>query len=69
MSIYPPTKTEVSYRDRQTVKIVTEKIFAENTLRWFYEDALGFKVFNYLLNNQIFSEIYGKYHDLINTKK
>ena len=64
MSISNATKTEVRYRDRQTNKIVTENIFAETTLRWLYEDYLGFQVFNYLLNNQAFCWLYGKYQDL-----
>lgn len=64
MSISNVTKTQVRYRDRQTNNIVTENIFAETTLRWLYEDDLGFKVFNYLLNNQIFCWLYGKSQDL-----
>ena len=57
-------KTEVSYRDRQTGKIVTEKIFAETTLRWLYESFWGFQVFNLLLNNYWFCWLYGKSQDL-----
>ena len=53
-------KTEVSYRDRQNGAIVTENIFAENTLRWLYENWLGFKIFSYLLNNRAFCWLYGK---------
>jgi phosphatidylserine decarboxylase len=63
------TPTEVSYRDRETGKIVSEKIFSEKTLRWLYEDALGFKVFNYLLNNRIFCGLYGKSQDLPTSRK
>ncbi|NET37743.1 MAG: phosphatidylserine decarboxylase [Cyanothece sp. SIO1E1] len=57
-------KTEVRYRDRQTGKIVTEDILAETTLRWWYENPLGFAVFRYLLNNQFFCWLYGKLQDL-----
>jgi phosphatidylserine decarboxylase len=63
------TPREVSYRDRETGKIVSEKIFSEKTLRWLYEDALGFKVFNYLLNNRIFCGLYGKSQDLPTSRK
>lgn len=56
-------KTEVFYRDRQTGRLVKEKIFAENTLRWFYENPFGFQIFNFLLNNQIANSIYGKIYD------
>jgi phosphatidylserine decarboxylase len=56
--------TEVCYRDRQTGEIVTEINLSASTLRWFYEDSFGFKVFNYLLNNQFFCWFYGKFQDL-----
>lgn len=56
--------TDVCYRDRQTGEIVTEINSSASTLRWFYEDSLGFKVFNYLLNNQFFCWFYGKFQDL-----
>ena len=69
MSLSNITKTEVRYRDRKTQKIVTENIFAETTLRWLYEDYLGFKVFNYLLNNQVFCWLYGKSQDLPLTRR
>ena len=59
-----PSKTEVRFRDRQTGEIVSEKIFSESTLRWLYEDSLGFKVFKYLLNNRVFCWLYGKFQDL-----
>jgi phosphatidylserine decarboxylase len=55
---------EVCYRDRQTGEIVSEINFLEPTLRWLYEDSFGFKVFNYLLNNQFFCWFYGKFQDL-----
>lgn len=69
MSFSNVTKTQVRYRDRQTNIIVTENIFAETTLRWLYEDDLGFRVFNYLLNNQVFCWLYGKYQDLPITRR
>lgn len=56
-------KTEVCYRDRKTGKIMTEKIFSENLLRWLYEDTLGFTVFNCFLNNQAFCWLFGKLQD------
>lgn len=68
MNISNYTKTEVRYRDRANGKIVTENIFAETTLRWLYEAPLGFKVFNYLLNNRIFCRLYGRYQDLAITR-
>lgn len=62
-------KTEVRYRDRQTNRIVTETIFAEKTLRWFYENPLGFKVFNYALNNPAFCWLYGLSQESPTTRK
>lgn len=56
--------TEVCYRDRQTGEIVSEINASASTLRWLYEDSFGFKVFNYLLNNQFFCWFYGKFQDL-----
>lgn len=63
------TKTEVRYRDRQSGAIITENIFAENTLRWLYENWLGFKVFSYLLNNRAFCWLYGKSQNLPFTRQ
>lgn len=62
------SKTEVRYRDRQKGNIITENIFAETTLRWLYEDSLGFRVFSYLLNNRVFCWLYGKSQDLSLTR-
>ena len=56
-------RTEVHYRNRQTGEIVSETIFSEGTLRWFYEDPIGAKVFTYALNNQVFWWLYGKWQD------
>jgi len=69
MSITTSPKTEVCYRDRQTDSIVTETIFAENILRWFYENPLGFTVFNYALNNPAFCWLYGKLQELPITRQ
>ncbi|NER95552.1 MAG: hypothetical protein F6J86_17205, partial [Symploca sp. SIO1B1] len=69
MSTTTSQKTEVCYRDRQTDSIVTETIFAENTLRWFYENPLGFTVFNYALNNPAFCWLYGKLQELPITRQ
>ena len=63
------TKTEICYRDRQTGKLMTEKIFAEDLLRWLYEDTLGFTVFNYFLNNQAFCWLFGKLQDLPSSRR
>ncbi|MCL1475864.1 phosphatidylserine decarboxylase [Argonema antarcticum] len=57
------SKTEVSYRDRQTGKIIPETIFMEDTLRWLYENPLGFEIFERLLNNYSFSDMVGKWQD------
>ncbi|MEG4916336.1 archaetidylserine decarboxylase [Microcoleus sp. B7-D4] len=54
-----PARTNLCYRDRQTGAIVTEPIFAETTLRWFYETVLGFQVLNVFLNNRVFCSLYG----------
>ncbi len=56
--------TQVYYLERQTGEIISERIFAENTLRWFYENPLGFLAFNWLFNNKVFCWLYGKYQDL-----
>ncbi len=69
MTIAAGQKTEVSYRIRKTGEIITEKIFAEKTLRWMYEDKIGFQVFKYLMNNAIFCWLYGKMQDLPGSKK
>ena len=63
------SKTEVSYRDRQNGAIVTENILAENTLRWLYENWLGFQVLSYLLNNRAFCWLYGKSQNLPFTRR
>lgn len=57
-------KTEVYYRDRKTGRKISENIFAEKTLRWFYEDTFGSQVFKYALNNSNFCWLYGKLQDL-----
>lgn len=58
------TKTEVYYRERKTGHQVCETIFAEQTLRWFYENYFGFQVFKYALNNSAFCWLYGKLQNL-----
>lgn len=50
---------KIEYRDRQTGTIFTETIFSESTLRWFYEDTFGIKVFNLCCNNYIFCTLFG----------
>jgi phosphatidylserine decarboxylase len=62
-------RTDVCYRDRQTGAIVTEPVFAETTLRWFYENPLGFQVFNVFLNNPTFCWLYGRWQNSPSTCK
>lgn len=62
-------KTEVCYRDRQTGEVIAESIEMENTLRWFYENPFGLKIFERLLNNSIFCWLVGKWQDLPGSKK
>ncbi|NEP06170.1 MAG: phosphatidylserine decarboxylase [Okeania sp. SIO2G4] len=62
-------KTEICYRNRQTGEINTEKVFSEKTLRWLYENPLGFTINNYLLNNYLFCYLYGKLQDLPSSRK
>ena len=57
-------QTTVRYRDRDTGKIVIENVLAETTLRWLYENWLGFQVFNHLLNNYLICWLYGKLQNL-----
>ena len=64
MNILDNSKTEVYYRERITGRKVSETIFAERTLRWFYENYFGFQVFKYALNNSAFCWLYGKLQDL-----
>ena len=54
---------KIQYRDRLSGKIVTEKIFQENTLRWLYETSIGYMIFRLLLNRKIFHLLYGRYQD------
>ena len=56
---------KIIYRNRLSGKIVTEKIFQENTLRWLYENSIGYVVFYLLLNRKIFHLLYGKYQNSI----
>jgi phosphatidylserine decarboxylase len=49
----------VRHRDRRTGEVVDEPVFAEDTLRWLYEDKLGQLVFRHLLNNRLFCTLYG----------
>ena len=44
---------------RATGEVVHEPIFAESTLRWFYEDTLGRTVFHGVLNTRWANEAYG----------
>jgi phosphatidylserine decarboxylase len=61
MSIPSSPIPKIEYRDRQTGTVVSEKIFAESTLHWLYEDSLGVKVFNLLCNNMIFCSLFGQW--------
>lgn len=57
------TATEVRFRRRATGEVVKEPIFAESTLRWFYEHPVGSLVFRACLNNQLFCDWYGRQMD------
>lgn len=51
--------TPVRHRDRRTGAVVEEPIFAESTLRWFYEHPVGRVVFDRLVNRKWFCDLYG----------
>lgn len=57
-------RTEVQYRDRASGRMVTETIFSERELRWFYEDPWGSRIFSAFLNRKAFCWLYGKLQDL-----
>lgn len=54
-----PSAAPVRHRDRRSGEIVEETIFAERTLRTFYENPLGRLFFQALLNNRAFCTVYG----------
>ena len=54
-----PAAEPVRHRDRRTGAIVEEPIFAESTLRWFYEHPVGRLVFDLLINRKLFCDLYG----------
>lgn len=51
-------KTEVYYRNRQTDRLVADTFQNEAFLRWLYEDSLGFRFWNVVLNHKISHQIY-----------
>lgn len=55
--------TPVRHRDRHSGELVDEPIFAEGTLRWFYEDPLGRMVFAAFVNRKWFCDLYGRQMD------
>ncbi|MEM7792881.1 MAG: archaetidylserine decarboxylase [Cyanobacteria bacterium P01_C01_bin.118] len=57
-------KEEIYYRDRQTGKILTEKVLLKNAMRWFHGTVIGSIVFNVLLNHRFFGWLYGKVQNL-----
>jgi phosphatidylserine decarboxylase len=59
----------VRYRDRVSGELVTETIFSERELRWFYEDPVGSRVFATLLNRRAFCWLYGKLQDLPSSRR
>lgn len=69
MSEVVSSRTEVRYRIRQTGEVVQERIFSEHALRWFYEDPLGSRVFEVLLNRPGFCWLYGKIQDLPGSRR
>lgn len=62
------SSTPVRHRDRATGNIVEEPIFAEGTLRWFYENPLGRLVFATLINNKPFCTFYGNRMDAASSR-
>ncbi len=58
---YSSSRTEVYYRNRKTQEMIAETNLDENILRWFYENSLGFMVFQSILNNPLFCWLYGQY--------
>lgn len=58
-SSLPSSATRVRHRDRRTGEIIDEPIFAEDTLRFFYENRWGRLLFQALLNNRLFCTLYG----------
>ncbi len=59
----PPAAAPVRHRDRRTGEVVEEPIFAESTLRWFYEHPIGRVVFDRLINRKWFCDLYGRRMD------
>ncbi|AKG20845.1 phosphatidylserine decarboxylase [Calothrix sp. 336/3] len=62
-------RIELRYRDRQTGKLVTEAVFLEAGLRWFYENPLGWRIFNYTLNNYFICWLHSKWQDRPGSRK
>lgn len=58
-----PATAPIRHRDRRTGAIVEEPIFAESTLRWFYEHPLGRAVFDTVINRKWFCDLYGRRMD------
>lgn len=54
-----PCSTRVRHRVRSTGVVVDEPIFAEDTLRFFYENRWGRMIFQSFLNNRLFCTLYG----------
>lgn len=69
MSSVSKRHTEVRYCDRKTGEVITEAIFMESGLRWLYENPLGFRVFNYVLNNQFVCWLHSKWQDRPGSRK
>ncbi|MBI6547024.1 MAG: phosphatidylserine decarboxylase [Cyanobacteria bacterium NC_groundwater_1444_Ag_S-0.65um_54_12] len=57
------SRTAVHYRIRQTGEVVSEPVFAEAALRWFYESRTGAWLFERFLNNGFISWLYGKWQE------
>lgn len=51
----------ISYRDRQTGGLVTEQVASERLLRWFYEDPIGFVLFDRYLNSARSNRLIGRW--------
>jgi phosphatidylserine decarboxylase len=69
MPIIKNQKIDVQYRDRQTDRLVKEKIQSEKELRFLYETSVGFQVLNRCFNNSAFCKIYGKLKDTAGSRQ
>ncbi|MFZ7102686.1 MAG: phosphatidylserine decarboxylase [Peptococcaceae bacterium] len=60
---------QIYYKDRETNKILQEKVAGERYLNWIYNDPLGRGLLEMLVKRKIFSYLYGKLQDCKFSKK